>query len=519
MTKAVISRHIPLVMTCFTRTLLTLFLTASFLLAETGPPAKKTPLGKITYSEHIAPLFYQKCVSCHRPGEAAPFSLIDYAGAKRRSKTIQRVVTDRYMPPWQPVPGHGKFRGSLRLKHSEVDLIQSWIDADCPQGDSSKKPEPPVFTKGWSLGKPDLIVEMDEAFEVYAEGKDIYRYFTLPLNLSEDKWVRAIEIRPSARPVVHHALFFLDNTGRAQKLQKADPLPGFKGKGFKSTGSLGAWAVGGVPLALDDEFALPLPKGSDLVLQTHFHPSGKVEREKTKIGIYFAGHEPQRRIGEFQIPPSFGSRIGLTIAPGDSNYVVKDHLIVPGDLELVTVWAHAHQIGSSMKADATLPNGKKLPLFYIDDWDFNWQGQYQYQSPVSLPKGTRIDVTITYDNSADNVDNPNSPPRRIHWGEESDDEMGSIIFQCVAQNKDQQQSVAKGLQQESQKSKARFAKSRQLMRRLHTVLQLDKNHDDRVTLAETPKEHYKAFRRLDKNKNQVVEVDEIKQAGAFLDRK
>lgn len=481
------------------------------------PTGKSPTPEKVSYNEHIAPIFYQKCVNCHRPDEAAPFSLLDYSSAKRRAKTIQRVVSDRYMPPWKPVPGHGDFRQNLRLNDKDVKLIQRWVDAGSPEGDPKQKPAPPEFTQGWSLGEPDLIVEMEEAFEVHAEGRDIYRYFCLPLNLSEDKWVRAIEIRPSSRPVVHHALFFLDDSGKARQLDKADPKPGFKGRGFKSSGSLGAWAVGGLPLQLDDEFALPLPKKSDLVLQTHFHPSGKVEREKSKVGIYFADHAPERLIGEFQIPPNYGGKVGLTIAPGDSNYVIEDHLIVPGDMELVTVWAHAHQIGRSMKADATLPDGKKMPLFYIDDWDFNWQGQYQYKTPVQLPKGTRIDVRITYDNSADNVDNPHSPPQRIRWGQESHDEMGSVIFQCVAKNKKEENLVAKGLQQEKMKSQQRFAKSRMEMFRLHVVLALDKNHDDQLTLAETPEKHHKTFHRLDKNKDQVVDANEIKQA-RFLDK-
>ena len=426
-----------------TRILCGLLLIAPVLSAET-PTLPDSSANKITYHEYIAPILYAKCVNCHRPGEAAPFSLLDYNSTKRRSKTIQRVVGDRYMPPWKPVPGHGEFKQTLRLTDSDVDLIKRWVDAGSPEGNPEQKTKPPVFTKGWNLGKPDLIVEMDEAFEVHAEGKDIYRYFNLPLNLTEDKWVRAIEVRPSARPVVHHALFFLDNTGKSRELQKKDPKPGFRGKGFKSSGSLGAWAVGGMPLQFGDDLSMPLPKGSDLVLQTHFHPSGKVEREKTKIGIYFAEHKPERQLGEFQIPPHYGSHAGLTIAPGDSNYVIKDHLIIPGDLNLVSVWTHAHQIGSSMKADATLPDGKALPLFYIDDWDFNWQGQYHYKSPVTLPKGTRIDVTITYDNSVDNVENPNSPPRRIHWGQESTDEMGSIIFQCVAVEKKEEQKISAG---------------------------------------------------------------------------
>ncbi len=505
----------PDIMTSFIRNLsVALLLTVKLSAGEVSSQSDSSE--KITFSNQIAPLFYQKCVNCHRPGEAAPFSLLDYAGAKRRARTIRRVVSDRYMPPWKPVPGHGNLKGSLRLTASEINLIRGWIDAGAPEGDPQQAPAPPVFAKGWHLGKPDLIVEMDEAFEVYAEGKDIYRYFCLPLNLSEDKWVRAIEIRPSARSVVHHALFFLDNTGNARKLQKAETKPGFKGKGFKATGSLGAWAVGGMPLELDDQFARFLQKGSDLVLQTHFHPSGKLEKEKTRVGIYFAKQAPERLLGEFQIPPGFGSRTGLMVPAGESNYTLKDHLIVPGDLDLVTVWAHAHQIGSSMKADATLPDGKKIPLFYIDEWDFNWQGQYQYKNPVRLPKGTRIDVTIVYDNSADNIDNPNSPPRRIFWGEESDDEMGSIIFGAVAADKKQESTVAAGLKVEAKKSRARFAEAQALVKRTRRVFQLDANHDDRVTLSETPEKHHKFFHRLDSNNDLIVTAEEIEKNGSFL---
>lgn len=472
-----------------------------------------------TFSEHIAPIVFEKCVSCHRPGEAAPFSLTDYAAVKRRAKTIQRVVVEEgIMPPWHPEEGWGEFRGDRSLDEAQIALLDRWVEAGAPEGDPEKTPKLPEFPEGWYLGEPDLVVEMPEAFEIHAEGKDIYRYFPLPLNQAEDKWVRAVEVRPSARSVVHHALFFLDDKGVARKLDAADPKPGFRGKGFRQTGSLGGWAVGGTPLDLSNDYALPLPKGSDLVLQTHFHPTGKIEHEQTKIGIYFADGPPEKPLVEFQIPPGFGSRTGLNVGPKESNYEIRDHLIVPRDMELISVWGHAHQVCTSMQAEATLPDGTKQKLFRIGDWDFNWQGQYAYAEPVRLPKDTRIDVVITYDNTADNPANPYSPPRRIFWGQESTDEMGSLIFQCVAANKIQTPALRLGLAVQKQQSHVRFRENLKTAIRRGIVLRLDTDHDDRLSREETPPEHLGLFAQLDGNGDGFVDVKEITERGSVLDR-
>ncbi len=474
---------------------------------------------EVTFAEHIAPIVYENCTVCHRPGEAAPFSFTDYNSVKRRARTIQRVVIDEgYMPPWHPEKGWGEFRGTRRLTPEQKDLIGRWVAAGAPEGDPALTPALPEFPEGWHLGKPDLVVEMDEDFEIHAEGNDIYRYFALPLNLSEDKWVRAVEVRPAVRSVVHHVLFFLDNTGKARTLQQEDQkAAGFSGKGFKATGSLGGWAVGGTPLELPEGHARPLPKGSDLVLQTHFHPTGKVEREKTRIGIYFADTAPERRLLEFQVPPNFGSPVGITIAPGDSEYVVEDHLIIPEDTDLISVWGHAHQVCTSMQAEATLPDGTKQRLFRIGGWDFNWQGQYAYEEPLRLPKGTQIDARITYDNSAENSSNPNTPPKRIYWGEQSTDEMGSLIFQCVAAEKGRQAELAQGLNAQARESKQRFEERRRLAIRTYMVMRLDENADDVLSKDEVPAEYAVPFTLLDQDGSKTVTVAEIEKNGAFLD--
>lgn len=489
------------------------------IIAAIGPAFAAASQPSPTYSEHIAPILHQNCANCHRAGEAAPFSLLSFDDAKRRAKTINRVVADRYMPPWKPVAGHGDFQGERRLTDEQIATIDDWVAAGAPEGDSALAPQPPEFVSGWQLGEPDLVLEMTEAAEIPAEGRDIYRYFAIPMKLDADQWVRAIEVRPSARTVVHHTLFFLDTSGKAVQLDKADTkAAGFNGRGFSRGVSLGGWAVGGTPMELSKGYALPMPKGSDFVLQTHFHPSGKKESEKTRVGIYFADAAPQKRLIEFQVPPKFGARTGLLIEAGDNDYAIKDHLIVPEDLDLITVWGHAHQTCTDMVAVATLPDGTKVPLLKIDDWDFDWQGQYAYQEPVHLPKGTRIDTAIHYDNSADNSDNPNHPPRHIHWGEQSHDEMGSLIFQCVASDKARQVALSTGLNQEARASAKRFSEQQKILRRVRLVMALDKNGDNRVALDETPEKYRDAFRRLDKNSDNFVTLEEIRNFGAFLDQ-
>jgi mono/diheme cytochrome c family protein len=404
----------------------------------------------VTFTEHVAPIIFNRCASCHRPGEAGLFPLLSYKDVRKRGKLIQRVTERRYMPPWHPAPGHGEFVNERRLSDEQVALLKRWVETGMPEGDPAKRPALPKFTEGWQLGTPDLVVSMDRVYEVPATGRDIYRYFALPLNLDEDKWVTAIELRPSARSVVHHVLFFLDRTGNARKRDGQDGQPGFSAKGFGrgADGSLGGWAAGGVPQHLPEGLGLPVRKGSDLVLQTHFHPSGKVEREKTTVGLYFAKKRPERTLVSFQAPPLFGLLAGINIPAGQKEYKVRGTFKVPADLDLISVGGHAHYICETMKAKATLPDGGTKALFYIPKWEFNWQSTYIYKAPVRLPKGSVIDVELTYNNSADNAANPYSPPRRIRWGEASTDEMGSIIFGAVPVRESEVAVLRQGIRQQ-----------------------------------------------------------------------
>jgi mono/diheme cytochrome c family protein len=389
-----------------------------------------------TFTETIAPILYSNCVTCHRAGEAAPFPLITYEDVVKRGELVGEVTESRYMPPWHAAPGFGDFVGERRLTDAQIASIAAWVKAGMPRGDAAKLPKLPVFPPdGWRLGQPDLVLEMPVAFDLPASGPDVFRNFVIPTKLTEDKWVRAVEFRPSARRVVHHAIFAAVPAGRFAKRDGADGRPGFGGMssaGVVNSGGdsrgLGGWAVGATPMPLPDGVALRLPQGSDFLLQMHFHLSGKAESERSQIGIYFTDKPPDKNLFSVELPALFGVGAGIDIAPGQKGYTIKDSFTLPGDISIFSAMAHAHYLAKDMKAIATLPDGSTKPLIWISDWDFNWQDTYVYKKAIVLPKGTRIDATISYDNSADNPRNPISPPRRALWGEESFDEMGTVGF-------------------------------------------------------------------------------------------
>ena len=398
----------------------------------------------VTFAQDIAPIIYSNCSGCHHPGEIAPFSLLSYSDAARRAVTIATVTQSRYMPPWKPEPGWQQYRDQRGLTAAQIALIQQWVDQGLPEGDESKAPPVPQFPDGWRLGTPDLVLTMPAGFSVPADGPDLYRNFVIHTNLTQDKWVTAIEMRPSSPTVVHHCLFFSDSTGDAAKLDGQDGQPGFPGFGTIFTvgnplnnlnGGLGGWVPGSTPQFLPQGIAVPLPAGSDFLLQTHFHPDGAPHTEQTTIGLYF-GQAPARSLTQIQVPAFFGIQSNIRIHAGDSNYRVRGTFTLPADVDAVGVWAHAHYLAKEAKMTATLPDGSVQILLWIRNWSFNWQDQYLFQNLIPLPKGTRLDGEVTWDNSAGNVNNPNSPPRLVTWGENSTDEMGSLILNVLPKNQD-----------------------------------------------------------------------------------
>jgi mono/diheme cytochrome c family protein len=426
--------------------------------------AQNPSANQITFSEHVAPIVFTRCATCHRPGQVAPFSLLTYEDARRHGTTIAEVTESHFMPPWKPDGGDIEFQGDRRLTQPQIETIQRWVAGGMPEGDRGRLPRAPSFDAGWPLGEPDLVLSMPEPFVVPADGPDIYRNFVLPTKLSRDTWVKAVDFRPSAGGVVHHAAFLLDSTGEARQKDKADPLPGYGGvmgggltngpaspaelvaraRGVAQTspaqaagragggGAIGGWAPGGGPKTLPDDLAYFVPAGADVVLSVHFHPTGKAEREASKIALYFARRPPTKPFLIVTLPPYSGAFKGINIPPGATQYTVTDSFVLPADARAFAVSGHAHYLGKELTLTATVPGHATMTLFSISDWDINWQGTYFFKDYVSLPAGTRLDATIRYDNSAANVRNPFNPPQRVTFGEQSTNEMGMLVLLIVA---------------------------------------------------------------------------------------
>jgi mono/diheme cytochrome c family protein/thiol-disulfide isomerase/thioredoxin len=374
-----------------------------------------------TFDKDLAPIIYKNCAICHRPGEVAPFSLLTYQDTGKRAKQIARVTEDRIMPPWKAEPGFGQFANDRHLTPDQIALFREWADSGAPEGSSADLPAPPKFTEGWTLGEPDVVLEPDEDYSLAAEGSDIYRCFVIPTKFTEDHYIGALEVRPGNRKVVHHVIVHFDTTGAARELDARDPGPGytaFGGVGFRSSGMIGGWAPGILPSFLPEGIGRLVPKGADLVVQVHYHKSGKPETDRTKVGLYFARGTVDKKLRAWPL-----AKLMLRIPPGDSDYVARASLTIPHDVTAYRVTPHMHLLGRDMKLTATLPDGSVLPLVHVANWDFNWQTSYTFSTPLQLPAGTRVDLEAHYDNSSGNPLNPNNPPKLVKWGEQTTDEM------------------------------------------------------------------------------------------------
>lgn len=387
-----------------------------------GTARVAAPKGTVTFTKDIAPILYQNCTSCHRPGEAAPFSLSAYADAKKRARQIALVTEQRVMPPWK-ADSHGEFQDERRLTDAQIALVKEWAAEGAKEGKLADLPAPPHFAPGWALGPPDLILTPARTYSVTAEGRDVYRCYVIPTDFAEDRFVSTIDVRPGNRAVVHHAIAYIDTSGTARKLEAAshDGSPGYPeggGIGFLPAGMLGGWAPGALPHRLPAGTGILLPKGADVVLEVHYHKDGKPETDQTQVALYFNKETVDKPMHLFPL-----ANLGLRIPPGDKNYEIHAKLPVIFDATLLTIFPHMHTLGRQMTVTATLPSGAKQTLIDVPDWDFSWQGFYAYKQPVHLPAGSRIDLVAHYDNSEDNPRNPSHPPKLVTWGEQTTDEM------------------------------------------------------------------------------------------------
>ncbi len=405
-------------------------------LFETPPPGDER--SAVTYSRDIAPIIQTRCLNCHREGQVAPFALDDYHQTAKRAEQILKVTQDRIMPPWIPSLGHDKFVAERWLTDRELELFKTWAESGRAKGDDADLPPAPKFADGWRLGQPDLIVKMVEPFSVPADGPDLLQNFVIPISISEDKLVAAIEFHPGNKRVCHHSVLFLDDSGAARKLDKATPEPGyanFGGPGFLPSGALGGWSVGNTPRPLPNGMGRYLKRGSDLVVQMHYHPTGKQETDQSEIGLYFVKKpvaeslkEPAKLVGSIWM-----ANYEMDIAAGTQAYRRSTSYTLPRDVIMVGVVPHMHLLGKAMKVTATLPDKTEKTLIDIKNWNYNWQDEYYYERPFKLPEGTRLDVEAVFDNSADNPSNPSSPPKRVTWGDGTKDEMLFCFFLLSAE--------------------------------------------------------------------------------------
>jgi Flp pilus assembly protein TadD len=390
----------------------------------------------VTFNKQIAPIVFHVCAPCHRPGEVAPFSLLNYQDVKKHAAQIVAVTARRYMPPWPPSPGYGEFDGERRLTDEQLRLIADWVKQGAPEGNAADLPPTPKFTQGWQLGPPDLVVQMPQAFHVPASGADVFRNFVIPVHIASTKFVRAIELRPGNTRVVHHANVVVDRTGALRARDGIDGQPGFPGMDVITEGSPNSfdpdshflfWKPGTVPEQEPEGMAWRLEPGTDLVLNLHLQPTGKPETLQASVGLYFTDRAPTL----FPMLLQLEDDGALDIAAGDRHFTVTDHLTLPVDVDVLAIYPHAHYVGKQIEAWATLPNGTRRWLIRIDDWDINWQAVYTYRRPVSLPKGTTVEMRIVYDNSTENPRNPSNPPIRVRGGNRSIDEMGHVWLQVL----------------------------------------------------------------------------------------
>ncbi|HTB13089.1 MAG TPA: tetratricopeptide repeat protein [Bryobacteraceae bacterium] len=390
----------------------------------------------VTFSKDIAPIIFSHCAPCHRPGEAAPFSLLAYSDVRKRGAQIVQVTGKRYMPPWMPEPGHGDFAGSLRLSNQQIDTLARWVGQGMPEGDPADLPPTPRFTEGWQLGTPDLIVHMSQVYHLTAIPGNVFRNFVMPVNLKETKYVRAFELRPSNKKVVHHANVIIDRSRLLRRRDGEDGQPGFSGMDVitEVTGEFDPdshflfWKPGSPAQQEPVHMPWKLDPGSDLIVNLHLQPSGKPEIVDAEVGLYFTNEPPALHPMLLQLEHDGA----IDIPPGSSTFAVTDHLKLPVAVSLLAVYPHAHFLGKQVDAWAELPDGKRLSLLKIVHWDINWQASYTYRQPISLPAGTTVAMRIAYDNTAENPRNPNHPPKRVRAGNRSEDEMGHVWLQVLS---------------------------------------------------------------------------------------
>lgn len=378
----------------------------------------------VTFHKDVLPVLQAKCQSCHRPGEAAPFSLLSYKEARPWAKAMREAVLAKRMPPWFADPHVGKFVNDRRLEEKDIQTLAAWADQGAPEGNKSDAKANPVFTEGWRIPTPDLVIAMPEPYDVPQSGTVEYTYYIVPTGLTEDKWIQMAESRPGNRAVVHHIIAFVREPG--SKWLTDYPVgkgfvPDRKGEGEAASGFVGGYAPGTLPTVLRPGQAMLLKAGSDIVFQMHYTTNGKAARDQSKVGLVFAKEPVKQRVFVLAV-----QNRQFKIPPGADDFPVKAAVTLGADVELLELQPHMHVRGKSAEMKAIYPTGEEEKLLSAK-WDFNWQLPYAYAPGKLLPKGTRIEAVNTYDNSPNNKFNPD-PKAEVKWGDQSWEEMMIDFF-------------------------------------------------------------------------------------------
>ena len=388
----------------------------------------------VTFSKDVLPILEKSCQECHRPGEAAPFPLLTYEQARPWAKAIKEAVLRRKMPPWFADPHYGKFSNDRSLSPKDISNLVAWADTGAPEGDPKEAPPPLQFTEGWRIPKPDVVIEMPNAFHVPSSGTLELQHIVVPSGITEDRWVQFAEVRPGNSALVHHIVVFTREPG-SKWLKDAKPgvpyAPDTKKHKRKKEEeglpgeSIAGYAPGSLPMQLAAGQAILIKAGSDIVFQMHYTTNGKPGTDRSRIGLVFAKEPPKQRVAGLA-----AYNADFKIPAGDPNYRVDSVFNLGTQVELIGMQPHMHWRGKDFEFRAIYPDGKKETLLRVTNYSLAWQIGYTPVKPIVLPKGTRIECTAHFDNSANNPNNPDST-RDVSWGDQSSDEM-MIGFFSVA---------------------------------------------------------------------------------------
>jgi hypothetical protein len=395
-----------------------------------GGGAAQTPDGSApTFSSDVAPILYANCVGCHRPGEAAPMSLLTFGEVRPWARAIEKAVAGGVMPPWHADAPAGTFENERRLTEAEKAIIARWVAAGAPEGNPADMPAPPAFTDGWRIGAPDVVFEMAEDYPVPASGTVEYEYFYIPTTFTEAKWVQALEVRPGNRALVHHVLVYYqappDRTAGPPAIRpnpQHSRLPRRPG-GNRQAQRLGprtllaTYAPGTDPQVFRPGTALRLPPGATIELQMHYTANGTAGTDRTRVGMIFADEPPAHEIRASQF-----LNAQFTIPAGSADHRVDTELGFAQDAVLWGLFPHTHVRGKRWTYVLALPDGTTTPLLSVPEYDFNWQTYYMFREPIRIPAGARILSSAWYDNSAPNRANPD-PSVDVRWGDQTWEEM------------------------------------------------------------------------------------------------